>query len=574
MSEEDHYDEENESVDEEDESMDEEDEDEESDEELLTHAEHKEQGNQSYKSKDYRGAMGHYTLAIETARNDLDHVSQEEASELRPLLASYYNNRAASFTMISKHAEGIEDCDAALELDPKNAKASIRKAKLQQSTGDLDGALHTYSLMLRFDANDAKAIQERVSIQTLQKRVQLVNELLEKTRGLPLTPNREGRQALAQIELVLAACPSWSDALTLKVEALLNNKSRTSEAYALTTKLMRESSNQQQTTKYQWLLLLRATCLFNMAQLDDCLKHIRQVMVGDPDHKVAFKMLKFVRSLTKKKEEADKAYKERRYPDAVESYTQALELCNTTGESSPTLTGAPRYDVSNYKAKLFFNRASTNANLRNHKEVVEDCTEALTLDDEYTKALLRRATSLLLMGEEPDCAKAIRDFERALELLPDVSEADEAKIRDTKKKLQQAQVQHKQSKQKDFYKLLGVARDATDGEVKKGYRKLALKWHPDRHASSTEEEKAKAEHTFRDINLAYEVLSDPVKKQRYDNGVDEQDLDNPHADHHHHGGHGGMGGGGIDPDVLFQMFMQQQGGGGGRRGGGGGFHFG
>jgi hypothetical protein len=51
MSEEDHYDEENESVDEEDESMDEEDEDEESDEELLTHAEHKEQGNQSYKSK-------------------------------------------------------------------------------------------------------------------------------------------------------------------------------------------------------------------------------------------------------------------------------------------------------------------------------------------------------------------------------------------------------------------------------------------------------------------------------------------------------------------------------------------
>lgn len=81
------------------------------------------------------------------------------------------------------------------------------------------------------------------------------------------------------------------------------------------------------------------------------------------------------------------------------------------------------------------------------------------------------------------------------------------------------------------------------------------------------------------------MLSDPTKKQRYDDGVEEQDLDNPHAQPG--GGHGGMQGhggmGGIDPEMLFQMFMQQQGGGGvgggmggGRRGGGmpQGFHFG
>ena len=75
-------------------------------------------------------------------------------------------------------------------------------------------------------------------------------------------------------------------------------------------------------------------------------------------------------------------------------------------------------------------------------------------------------------------------------------------------------------------------------------RKLALKWHPDRHASSSEEEKKKAEAVFRDVNLAYEVLSDPAKKQRYDDGVEEQDLDNPHAQpggmHSHGGGMGGI----------------------------------
>lgn len=144
-------------------------------------------------------------------------------------------------------------------------------------------------------------------------------------------------------------------------------------------------------------------------------------------------------------------------------------------------------------------------------------------------------------------------------------------------------MQLKRAKRKDFYKLLGVQKDATDSEIKKGYRKLALKWHPDRHANSSEEDKKKAEATFRDVNLAYEVLSDPKKKDLYDSGVDEQDLDDPHARPRGEGGFGGGGGmGGMDPSVLFNMFMQQQGGGGmgggggggGFGGGGGGFHFG
>lgn len=71
---------------------------------------------------------------------------------------------------------------------------------------------------------------------------------------------------------------------------------------------------------------------------------------------------------------------------------------------------------------------------------------------------------------------------------------------------------------------------------------------------------------------AYEVLSDPEKKRRYDAGVDLEDLDNPHAGCR--GGQGGMHGGmgGIDPELLFRMFMQQGGGGfGGGMGGGGPF---
>lgn len=63
---------------------------------------------------------------------------------------------------------------------------------------------------------------------------------------------------------------------------------------------------------------------------------------------------------------------------------------------------------------------------------------------------------------------------------------------------------------KDFYEILGVPKNATDADIKRAYRKLALQWHPDRNKSSEAHEK------FKEINKAYEVLSDAKKKQVYD----------------------------------------------------------
>lgn len=65
----------------------------------------------------------------------------------------------------------------------------------------------------------------------------------------------------------------------------------------------------------------------------------------------------------------------------------------------------------------------------------------------------------------------------------------------------------------DYYAVLDVARDASPEDVKKAYRKLALKWHPDRHP---EDARADAEAKFKRIAEAYEVLSDADKRQRYD----------------------------------------------------------
>ena len=66
---------------------------------------------------------------------------------------------------------------------------------------------------------------------------------------------------------------------------------------------------------------------------------------------------------------------------------------------------------------------------------------------------------------------------------------------------------------RNYYEILEISETATPEEIKKAYRKLALKWHPDKNRGSEE-----AEEKFKEIGKAYFVLSDPDKKRDYDAG--------------------------------------------------------
>ena len=69
---------------------------------------------------------------------------------------------------------------------------------------------------------------------------------------------------------------------------------------------------------------------------------------------------------------------------------------------------------------------------------------------------------------------------------------------------------------KDYYEVLGVEKGASENDIKKAYRKAAMKYHPDKLATATEAEKKEAEEKFKEINEAYQILSDSQKRQQYD----------------------------------------------------------
>uniref|UniRef100_A0A7S1B407 Uncharacterized protein n=1 Tax=Corethron hystrix TaxID=216773 RepID=A0A7S1B407_9STRA len=265
--------------------------DEDEDEVVKSHADHKIDGNDCYRLKDYRTAIAHYTLAILTAEGELSNLvnnegdlknndDKEQVSSVSSMIAQYYGNRSAAQSMLLKHTEVIADCDAALRHDPLFVKAYFRKARAEVLLGRVDAAAKTFTAGLIKDPSNAAARKEKTDALNASRRYDLAKELLSKFEASGGKRRTDARQCLAQVEAALAVCPNWQDAKLVRAEALCA-VGRSEEAYAATGALMRSAAaNSGTSDRTNDLLIVRAKCLYQMGNLDDSMKHLRQVRCG------------------------------------------------------------------------------------------------------------------------------------------------------------------------------------------------------------------------------------------------------------------------------------------------------
>jgi hypothetical protein len=171
------------------------------------------------------------------------------------------------------------------------------------------------------------------------------------------------------------------------------------------------------------------------------------------------------------------------------------------------------------------------------KKCLQDANTCLYYDSSLVAALLLKSDALISLSR----------FEEAVSELESAINTNLGDDMDTiKDKLKEAKFALKKSKRVCLYALLGVANKdmATEKEIKIAYKKSALKYHPDRHSSASEEKKKEAEAKFKQINSAFELFSDPQRKRLYDQGYDLDEIEqmieqeNQRAQYNqHYGGH-------------------------------------
>ena len=128
-----------------------------------------------------------------------------------------------------------------------------------------------------------------------------------------------------------------------------------------------------------------------------------------------------------------------------------------------------------FNSSLCMNISIAYDKLGNKKEALKALNKALKYNPRYAKALVKRG----------DMHLALEDYNEALRDYNDANEHSPGEF-NVQNKIKDAQSKAKAAKRKDYYKILGVPKDAQTPQIQKAYKKLALKWHPDKNNQDEE----------------------------------------------------------------------------------------
>ena len=461
----------------------------------------KELGNSQFKNKNYTSAIDYYTKGI-------------QYNSYEPVL---YANRATCYKCLGKYKESVSDYKKAVQLNPRNTKNMKKLASVYIILGNFGEAQILLQKCCNLEPEDSSHNYELNKAKKMVEDFEKINEKMKEQK--------------------------WDDVEELS-KKLLNDASSFKELQKIYIQACLELCKFQPIIEYinndvssytkskdEEFNYLLAKAYYFKGDYDSAKREINNLIrQGFNDDKFA-KLKRHIEGINNAKLKANNFFKNNNYDQAIVEYTKLLEF-------DP--------ENKNFMSIILTNKALCQKKLGNNMDALKDVDKAIELNPNYPTAYIRRA----LIYEEFrmfDDAKA--DLSKAKELDPNNSKIDGY--------MNEANQKAESAKNRDYYKILGINRNATAEEIKKAYRKMALKYHPDRNSES-EESKKIAQRKFQDISDAYVVLSDPKKKGMFDQGIDPLNPevasagpDGPGVNMHFSGG---------DPNEIFKMFFGGNGG--------------
>eukprot|EP01062_Namystynia_karyoxenos_P070675 TRINITY_DN66041_c0_g1_i1.p1 TRINITY_DN66041_c0_g1~~TRINITY_DN66041_c0_g1_i1.p1 ORF type:complete len:508 (+),score=206.43 TRINITY_DN66041_c0_g1_i1:101-1624(+) len=431
------------------------------------------------------------------------------------------------------YKECLSLLDRAHELDPKDANVLEKRAELNEllrrytdATNDLDGMLalrpdakRGYQMRARILPRVGRFGEARRDWDVLAGIYQRSNSQHERTKKLSEAKEKAVLYKLLDSQLravshALEKNPKDASVNSRCVEVMqrLTKEARDTDEFQVRLIECAIASRQFDVAQSQLTGLqakqpqslrafeLKALLLKNMGAIEAARNVVRQCLSVDPEHKPCMGMYKSLKKYMK-------------HTEKLQGLVDALNWHAVTTSVEEAFALDP--DPHN-RDQLFHWRCKSYLETRNLEKGVDGCTEGI--EDAGTDS--PNAWELYLMRADlhmtaNDLAKAEEDLNKAGEL-----NSQERRVQQAKHRLEKLK---KMAARKDYYKILGVERTATEKDIKRAFRKLAMQHHPDKWQDAdklTEQEREALKQKFQDINEANHVLTDEDKRRKYDLGED------------------------------------------------------
>ncbi|KAL1983090.1 hypothetical protein VTN96DRAFT_503 [Rasamsonia emersonii] len=407
--------------------------------------------------------------------------------------------RGATYLSLGRDAQAADDFNRVLDLKPDFEEALIQRARIKTRSADWAGAKKDLDKAGKRSSAEYKELEEA-----------------QTAAGLAEEAERKGDWETCVTQAGIAIMKA-NTALSLRQTRARCRfeKGDIQEALSDLGHVLHISPGSVEPH-----LQISSMLFYALGDTDRGVAQIRKCLHSDPDSKACSRLFRRQKQLVKRLEKLLNLMEKRKFSNAANLMVGNQEESGLIEDVKQDVKEARESGLIHPKAPdnlyIFLIESACEAyrGMSLQKPAKTYCSEALQRNPQSLHGLLFQAQVFL---DEDNFEKAIDTLNTAKEYHQNSGEIQDL--------LQKAHVLLKRSKQKDYYKVLGVSRDADERTIKRAYRKLTKIYHPDK-AIAQGMTKEEAEKKMAAINEAYEVLSDPELKGRYDSGDDPND---PHS---------------------------------------------